>query len=240
MCDPVTIGGMVLSAAGSAVNGMETANNQRRQSAARSAAAAAEYERQRRFSEEGRATFDQSVRDQGPDAARTRTQEGQAQRRQALTGAVDTSPVNTGAPVEASAPNVVRSEIGRRVGDALGGARREATNLANLTGYDDGTQGGAFAMSRANNRLADTQSMAAGSAAIAPLEMEAAYNNAYRNPSGIGDLLGLAGRGVTLAGATGWNPFGRGAVAPSGPGLAASMADPTAANPFWRFGAMTR
>lgn len=237
MCDPVTFGGMVLSAAGSAVNGMETSNNQRRQESARSAAAAAEYARQQQYANEGRTVFDQSVRDQGPDAARARVQQGQETRRKVLTDAAN-APVRTDGPVQASAPAVVQSEIGRKVADALLNAKNSATNLANLTGYDDGAQGGAIALGRSNSALADTQSKAAGSAMVAPLEMEAAYNNAYRNPSGIGDLLGLAGRGVTLAGATGWNPF-KGSVG-SGPGIAASMADRTAVNPFWRFGSMTR
>ena len=85
---------------------------------------------------------------------------------------------------------------------------------------------------------------------VAPLEMDAAENNAYRNPSGIGDLLGLTGRGVTLAGATGWSPFGGdkptwlGTVLNHGRATA-NMGDwsnlgAARANPFWQYGSLTR
>lgn len=236
MCDLALAAGLALSAAGAGVNSMESNSNERRQIEARNSAAEAEMLRQRRFADESQGTFRRSVDEQGPGADATRRTEAQGTRREFM--AANAAPAtNTGAPIAASAPPVVQSEIGRKVGQAIKGAARGGDRLANLSGYDDAALGGRFAMARANSELADTSSKAAGSAALLPLDLAAAENNSYREPSGIGDLLGLVGKGLTLGGATGWSPFGGGTGAVSAASVPGRLA---ARNPFWQFGASER
>lgn len=222
MCDPValTVASMALSAAGAGINSYESGQNERRQTSARNAAAEAEAIRQRRFADESQATFRRSVDEQSPEAAQQRVADAQTTGRQFMTETAAPAAV-TGAPVQAGAPPIVRSEIARKVGQGIAQAGREGGRLADLTAYDTGGLGGRYAMARSNSALADTGSKAAGSAALLPLDLRAAENNAYRSPSGLGDILGIVGKGGTIAGAMGWNPaslFGGGAGAPANAG----------------------
>ncbi len=219
MCDPTSlmIGSMLVSAAGAGINSYESGQNQRRQIEARNAAAEAEAIRQRGFQDESQRTFQSSVAEQGPSAEAQRRGQGQESRREFMAAGSSAPQMTTGAPIAASAPPIVGSEIARKVAQAVGSANRGNVALANLTGYDDAMLGGRFAMARSNSQLADTGSKAAGSASLLPLELRAAENNAYRDPSGLGDLLGIVGKAGTFAGASGWSPFGGGAAgAPAG------------------------
>lgn len=240
MCDPLalTIGSMALSAVGSGINSYESGQNERRQVEARNAAAAAEAQRQRQFQDESQRTFQQSVADQAPEANAQRLAQAQETRRDFATAGGAQPLVQTGAPVAASAPPVVGGEIARKIAQAVGDANRSNVALSNLRGYDDAGQYGRFAMASANSSLADTASKAGGSASLLPLELRAAENNAYRSPSGIGDLFSALGKAGTVAGASGWSPFGGGG---SGSVPAASVPGRLAArNPFWQFGSEVR
>jgi hypothetical protein len=101
---------------------------------------------------------------------------------------------------------VVKTEIARKITDALKKGSNRAKTQAKLGGYGDMTFGNQISLGRSRGELSQMSDFAGRSASLLPYEMQAAGNNASRAPSIVGDLLSLAGSGMTLAGMSGIGP----------------------------------
>lgn len=108
----------------------------------------------------------------------------------------------------AGAPSIVSDEMKRMGAQSDQYTQNLSKALARLGGGSDAVQKGLREMARKAGDIGTISNYARGSARILPLEQQAAAFNNQAPSFGIGDVLGLAGSGLTMAGMTGFNPFG--------------------------------
>ncbi len=193
MCDPMTIGSLAVGAAGSGVNAYETNRTQKAMTNARNAATAAELERQRAFQATSGAEFDKAVGNFSADNQAQRltneqTRVGDAFQQNAPTAEMVGSIGTTGAP------RVVQAEETRTLGDSFTKGAQRNQNAAKLAGWDQRAFGNKLDLNQSGRNIDLTSDFAKTSAAVGGLEQNAAYKNAFRPNSGIGDLLSFAGQ----------------------------------------------
>lgn len=215
MCDPVIGAGLALSAAGALANSREQASNAKRMSKASERAALREFDRQDDFQAEAGQVFDTTLDKFERPAQDQALADATAQRVRTTQDAVDAP---AGTPAAGAAPTVVQGEIARKMVEAFQKARRGAGALGKLSARDDLEFDNRVALARSGGQLGDINSMSRGSASLLPYEQGVAANNAYRAPSGFGDMLQAAGSAAGMAGATGWNPFGASPYGTTGAG----------------------
>lgn len=108
----------------------------------------------------------------------------------------------------AGAPSIISDEMNRMGAQSDQYATNLARALARIGGGADAIAGSGRDMARSAGEIGNISNAAAGSARILPLEQQAATFNNQAPSFGIGDALGLAGQGISMAGMTGFNPFG--------------------------------
>lgn len=212
--------GMALSAAGAMVNAKEQQSNQNRMVAARQDAAQAERIRQKAFQEENAPIFT------GQLEAQSRPQQDQAlanaqtaRQADAQTAVADASSYGIVAP---SAPGAISSNLSRVVQNAVDKARKQTAAGGNLAAWGDVGLNTKMGMSDAANKISMINDFSRGSANLLPFEQAVAERNAYKPPSGIGDLLSLGGTAVSMGGGMGM--FGGAAGGVNGPAMDAVRA----------------
>lgn len=227
MCDPVTLAVLAastaMSAGGSFLNNKEETANQNRALEARKNAAEVERIRQKKFEDETTPLFTSELTNLSPDAQNAALATAQQERTGKTQAAVTTA--NEYAAPASGAPQVVNSEIGRRVGQALRGQTAEAGNLAKLNAWQDLDFANRLGLNATNRNLGTLNNFSANSLQLLPYEQEVAARNAYKPPSGFGDLLKLGGSALGLA--SGVGAFGGGAGAdaiPTGVGYVGKVA----------------
>lgn len=207
MCDPMSITGATLALAGTAASAKASSDR----AGARSDAMEAEAIRQKRYSDQAGAVWQDSL-DQYDEPKQTQQlQDVEADRTakiQESVGLSDGSEYNPGG----SAPAVVKTEIAKKMGEAMKQGRQDAAGRARM---------GAFNSSMFNNdmNMADNRrgigmygTFARGSSNVLPAELQAA-NEEGAGWATFGDILSGAGTAAGMAGAAGYNPFGGGASA---------------------------
>lgn len=208
MCDPIsaTITAAALSAGGSAINGYERNQSQNDMVNARNAATQREMERQKVFQGQTQQMFDQSVGNFAPGAQAKSLADQQGGVAQALQR---NAPADVGGISTASAPRVVGANENRVVGDVRQRQAGLGDIMAKLAGYDQNTFQNNLKLNDSAREIDRVGDFAKTSAAVNGLEQKAAYNNAYKAPSGLGDLLSFAGNiGSFYGGKGGGLPFG--------------------------------
>jgi hypothetical protein len=211
MCEPVTLAGAALSAAGTLYNAREQAQNQARAVNAANAATMAELERQRGFQQQADESFAQTLGMTNSQATAEQRQRGE-QNRNELAARIAPN-VDFTEALPQSTPQVVRSAATTASANQAAESEARARNLAALQAYGDGSFGQMLNIGRGANQMRDINAASVGSANLLPLERQAAARNAQKAPSMFGDVLGLAGQGLSLAGFTGYSPFGSSAAA---------------------------
>lgn len=103
-------------------------------------------------------------------------------------------------PTTGSAPPVVKSEIAKRMADAVRQGRGEVMARAKLGAYGGVQQKNAIDLNRSGQDIGRMGDFSRGSAGIMPLEMNAAYG-AGRKWGQISDLFRMGGYGLALYGA---------------------------------------
>lgn len=203
MCDPLSIGGLAL-AAGSTGLGMVGAQ---KQADARDDAMQAEFARQDRYSEGAMQAFDQSLgeyQDPAQDLAAKK-----AERRESLEGAVTGGSGGPGIPLPGSTPEVVKSEIARRMVEALDEGKAEARRMADLGAFGAWQQDTGRAVNQNQTEIGKYANFSRGSSGVLPQELQ----DANQEGAGFrfaGDILGAAGSAANMAGSMGYNPFSGG------------------------------
>jgi len=193
MCDPVTAGlSLGASAAGSVLNAQEANENARNVANARNQATLAELERQKAYGAQARGEFDKSLDLFGPGA-----QEASLAKAQSDIGSLLHSNTPDAARVgtisTATAPAAVSANEGKKLGDVFTYLGDSATNLGKLKGYDQNTFNNGQALTANNRNIGVITDNSKVSADVNKMEQSAAATNAYKPPSGIGDLLSFAG-----------------------------------------------
>lgn len=191
MCfDPITIASMVATGVGQAISGSEAAASRNAQIEARNRATRDEFGRQAGYQQQADdifgnvfGTFAPGAQASGLDAAKT--------------GATDfirgNQPLDVGTIQTAGVDPRLAAFEGNSVAKAFGRNANRAGALGNLTGYGQQGAESALNLAESGRKLNTVSNFSRGSASLLPLERDAAGNNAYIPPSGLGDLLGFAG-----------------------------------------------
>jgi len=209
MCDPVTIGAMALGTAGSIYKGKEAADTQNAMIGARNAATQQELERSKKYSAESQGEFDKSLNIFDPQNQATRLQTNQN---------AATSGFNINAPTQAgvgtigtgNAPAVVGRNEQAGLGDVFRRINDRGAAHGKLAGYDQTTFDNNVDLTGQARRIDSIGDYAKVSSGVNKTEQEAAYKNAYRNPSPLGDILQTAGQVGAFYGGKGGLPGGSG------------------------------
>lgn len=229
MCDPVTIGGALLSTAGMVAN----ASAQDQVGSARSGVMNAELFRQGGFDREA-AGVNANARDRYAN-----TQSAADAKRKEISdfftangGSVPLSGPTAGATPPSSS-NITVQE-GEKQGKKVAAFKAQQDGaLADMRSTGDVLANASRGTALDATRLGLINSFKTGSSSVLPLELNNA-NNAGNGTKMLGDLLGGAGQVATFAGLSGFNPFGT-AGAPVNIGTPAGMATPVGARPARAF-----
>lgn len=202
MCDPLTIGSLALSAAGTAYNTNQQAKNAARAVNARNEAAQVELARQQQYQDEAGATFADTLGIFGPADQRQGTVRAEG-RRVAASDAALSAAKEYKAPVSGSAPKIVSDTYERKGADARTEARDAAARGARLQAPGDLMFNNRVGLNAGARGLGTVNDFSGRSAALLPFEQQAAAQNSQKAIGPFGDILKLAGSAGSLYGATG-------------------------------------
>ena len=229
MCSPMAATGaaLALGSTGASMYG------QKQVADARNDAQMAELARQNRFQEGASKAFDSSLAEFEDPAGATQAKRNEREQEisSAVTGGAQEN-YNDGLP--GSTPDVVKTEIARRMTEALDAGKQEARGIARLGAFGDWQGDAGRVMGENANDLGKYVSFASGSSNVLPLELQAA-NQEGQGAMLASDVLGVAGNAAGMYGATGGtysDIFGGGGTAP------ASMAG--GSGPLQRYGTVQR
>lgn len=160
------------------------------------------------------------IADQSREIYKTREQEIQpenmAAKQEELAGeriagnvAAVAPPAPENIPISGSAPTVVKSEVAKKLGEAMTSATDQAKNLGKLGSWGDffGEQG--MANTSTGRDLGVLQDFQQGNLGILPMSQDFAAYRAYRPSSGIGEAMQAAGPVVAAAGSAAADRYGR-------------------------------
>ena len=198
---------LALAGAGQGVNAFEANRSAKAQSQAQEGALLQELDRQDDFQRDSGTAFQDAIQsfsknnqDQNVGDLLLKNTEA-LQRNQSAPADADF------AAVTGNAPKVVKSSLAKSLSDAVGEGQANAGRLAKLRGVGDQIFGNNLRLNTTGNKIRTVGNFARNSANVNRAEQQEAFNNAKKGPSGIGDLLSLAGSGLSL-GAAGGATFG--------------------------------
>lgn len=199
--------GTGLSAAGGIMQQRNATQNAQRQAEARNERLRNTLAKNDKLAEQSRAEFDQRQKQSTAEQIEADRQNATQQRNDTAQEAIDTAPAATAAPsISGSAPQVVQSEMAKRIQSALGDARETAGAQAKLQGYGDAWLGQGFQDVEAGRNIGKNANFAAGNMAILPYQQDIAEFNAYKPASPIGGILQGFGNALTTYGGSGGLP----------------------------------
>ena len=211
MCTPtlaLAAAATAMSAGGSIVNAREQAANQKRMANASNAAAEAEIARQHQYQDEAAGAFGNTLSAFQPQA-QTDAASKAATDRTAFIESHLTQPPQLAAT--GATPAAAQSAIGKTILDAFDKSKERARAYAKLGSYDDTMFGNNLALNQGGQKVGMVNNFAQGSSALLPSAQRAGAANAYRAPSGFGDLLKAGGSALGIYGAMGAPGLGGGA-----------------------------
>lgn len=197
---------LALSGAGQYINARETNAGLKSAQRAKEESLRTELKRQEGYQAEAGQTFADTL-----DTFKKPQQEQSfadlvMEREKALTGNVGDASKDF-APMRADAPNVVKTEIANQIASGINKSKEQAKRLAKLGARDDVFLDNNIMLNRGKGKIAQVGNFSGNSANINTYEQKAAYNNNLKQPSGFGDLLGLAGMGMGMYGNMGGTIF---------------------------------
>lgn len=230
MCNPAAALSIAASAGGQLINGMEASANNRRIIEARNAATQAELARQHGYQDQSGAIFDTQMGNWTPAVQGQRLNGAQT----AATGFF-----NSTAPTAANVGTIGFNDAGaaskaaeaKSIADAFTAANTRTDALGKLSGWDQLGFDNKVSLAGSGRQLGTISDLSSNSARVGDFEREVNGMNAYRPPSGLGDLLGFAGN---LAGSGRLGGFGGGGGATSMPTSSMwGVYRPPASNTAW-------
>lgn len=199
MCTGMEIAAMVagplLGTAGGIIQQNEMQANNERMAEARNERLRNTLVKNDQLAKQSRAEFDARKQQIKPEETDKAQKEATQERQETLETAVPEAPVS--APVSGSAPTVVKSELAKRMGEAMQGAKQQAKNLGALGGYGDMWLDQGFKDVTAGRGIAQDANFAAGNMAILPFQQDIAEMRAYKPISPLGGLLQGFGSGIS-------------------------------------------
>jgi hypothetical protein len=202
--DPVTLaialGSAAASSVGSMVSANEAAANNKRIARARNQELSNTLNSNNKLSQEATDILQQRLDKAAPEEQQTQTQDTQQKLQQDFTKAVDTTPtIDPG--ISGSAPEVVKTEMAKRLSDSLGKARTSAQNLGKLNAYGQNVFNNNLATQQAGRDISVPVGFARSNMDLLPALQDLAGMSADRPSSGLGSLLqGLGAAGGSIAG----------------------------------------
>lgn len=197
-----------MNAVGSMINQREQNNTLKKQYRAKENALRTELDRQNQFQKENALAFDKTFDTYKQNQSEQGMGDLVMKRDEALQRGIDEAPrADFSTNIDEAAPKVVKDTIAARLAEAVGKSKDEAKRLAKLRSFGDQRFENSLALSRGGADMATVNNFARQSSALNPYEQREAYNNAYKAPSGIGDLIGNAGTALGLFSASGGNIF---------------------------------
>lgn len=191
MClDPVSLATAAVSGLGSLVSASEQNASNRAMVEARNKATTDELARQKGFQTQAGDVFSGALGRFSPANYGASLDAAKAGAGAFLRG---NQPMAAGSITLKGAPPVAADYEAKTIADAFGRNADRSTTLGNLTGYGQQGFDDAMALSGSGRKLDTINNFSRGSASLTPLEREVAGNNAYRPPSGLGDILSFAG-----------------------------------------------
>lgn len=214
MCDPVSIAALGAGAAGSIYKGQEAANTQNDMISARNAATNAELGRDKVYGDESRGVFNNSLGVFDPTAQANRLATNQTNAGNFI-NSNGAAPANVGTISTNTAPAAVGAGEATKLGDVFSRIGARNTAHGKLAGYDQTMFDNNVNLHANAGSIDQIGDFAKVSSGVNKTEQQNAYQNAYRNPSPIGDILQTAGQVGGYYGGKGFSPFGG---APGGTG----------------------
>ena len=196
MCDPATasILGMAASGIGTAVNTSNANKNNQRMVNARNEAMQNELNRQDAFQAESDQVFQDNLANYDKSNQDVALANIQLQRGNELVKSL--AQPNEYAPTTGSAPDVVKSEVARKINDAMKSGRKTAKSLGNMGAFGDLQFRNRIGNQRSGDLLGEIGGNARRSSNLLPFEQSVAEANAFEPPSMFGDLIKLGGQGA--------------------------------------------
>jgi hypothetical protein len=211
MCDPGTLGLMAasagLSAGGAAIQRSEADANANSIASARNGVLQQYLDRQRKLGEEGRGYFDTRMQDYAPGKQAEALDKAQADRTEGILKNVSAPNVDA-VPLTGSTPQVVKSEIAKRMLATFQQATDRAKAAGKLSGYGDSWLGNNLGVADTARRVGTVNNFSQNEAALLPNEQQFAEVAARKQPSIWGPILSAGGNLVASAAGRGANPFG--------------------------------
>lgn len=190
MCNPLALGSAAVAGTGALINASETNATRQRMTGARNAATRAEMDRQRVFQDKSGKMFDESLNNFSPEQQAAALIGDQAT---ATSGYSANAPIAVGSVSSGNGPAVVKTAEDKSIADAFARGSAKDAALGKLAGWDQRAFGNNIKLNTSGRELDLNTDFAKTSAGVNRLEQDAAYNNAFRPNSGIGDILGFAG-----------------------------------------------
>src|SRR5690606_23846001 len=166
MCTGLEIAGLLgagLSAAGTMVQQREAQKNAQRQAEARNNELKRTLAKNDQLAQDSRDKFNERQQQVGDDEVANQQQEATDKRTDALENAVAETPQVEGTvAISGSAPSVVKSELAKRMGNAMGESKKQAQTLGKLGGYGDTWLNQGFMDQEAGRGIATDANFAAG------------------------------------------------------------------------------
>ncbi len=203
MCTGLEIAALVastgLSVGGQAMAANEQQKNNERQARARNEELAAAQTRNKQLSQDATNILDKRIDQTAPEVQQQKTQDVQSQLVDSLAAAANTPKVESS--ISGSAPEVVKTEMAKRLGDSLGVAKTNAQNLGKLGTYNQTMFNNDMATKKAGQAIDLPVSLARSNMDILPGLQDLAQISANKPGSGLGQVLqGLGSLGANVAG----------------------------------------
>lgn len=195
-----------LSAAGGAITANEQQKNAERQAQARNDELKRTLVKNDALANQSRDTFDARQKLVQPaEADKSKLQAEQARTADA-NKAVDTA-LKDSIPLSGSAPQVIQSDLAKKMGEVLAGSKKQAAAQSKLSGYGDMWLDQGFADQNAGRNLSVDSNFANGNMALLPYQQDFAETRAYKPISPLGGLLqGFGGAIGSMGGGGGLTP----------------------------------
>lgn len=185
--------GSLLSAGGSVLSMQQAASQQRAIVDARNKVLNQTLQKNDKIADTARSYFDQRRDQMQPEQAQATQDKATADRTATLDEAVSSQPTND-VPLGGSTPQVVKTEVARKMADAVKYGKSQAQALGKVGGFGDAWFQQGVDNADAGRNIGVQQNLGQGNLAILPYKQDLAELAAYKPASPFGSILtGIGG-----------------------------------------------